>query len=272
MSIYTIVNEKTKTMPFYISSIGTDSFQHPCKRDKGFHCHHLLTVTEGSGFVECNGHTEKVSKGDIFFIKKNVPHSYYAVGDKFSTQWITFDGTASECVFNAYGISGFILFKDINLEKLTSSFDFLYKKASQNLNDFELSSYLYAYITTFFNCKKTSKTSKALELAIKYIKENHQNCITLDELASICQMNKFTFCREFKNNFSTTPFDYILHTRIQYAKKLLTDSELKVQEISRITGFNDTGYFCRIFKRLENCTPSEFKETIKKTFNEIVNS
>lgn len=264
MSVYPIINEKTKTMPFYISSIGSDAFQNPCIRNNGFYMHHLLTVLDGYGIVECDGYKETVTKGDIFFIKKNVPHSYYSIGDKFSTQWVTFDGTASECVFNAYEISNFILYKDINIEKITDSFDVLYKKALRNINDYELSSHLYTYITAFFNCKKVSKTSKALENAVQYIQKNYKTCITLDELAEKCQMNKFTFCREFKKSFSETPFDFILHTRVQEAKKLLTDSTQKIQEIASNTGFNDTGYFCRIFKRFEGFTPNEFRQIIKK--------
>lgn len=264
MSIYKIINDKTRTLPFYIYSIGNDPYQNACIREKGFLYHHLISVVNGEGYVECDGKKEKITKGDIFFIAKDVPHAYYSKSETFATKWITFDGTAVSSVLNSYNINNFVLLKQVNLEKLDNSFESLYAKVDSSLNDYEISAYLYLYITTFFNCSKTSDTIKVISKAVNYIKKNFSDYITLDDLALISNMNKFTFCREFKKIYSATPFDYLLHVRVQEAKKILTDSNMKINDISIATGFNDTGYFCRIFKKFENCTPSEFRKMIKK--------
>lgn len=264
MSIYKIINDNTRTLPFYIYSIGNDPYQNVCIREKGFLYHHLITVVNGDGYVECDGKKEKVTKGDIFFIKKNVPHTYYSKSNSFATKWTTFDGTAVPSVLSAYKISNFVLLKDVNLEKLDNSFETLYAKIESGLNDYEISAYLYLYITTFFNCSKEADTVKIVSKAVEYIKTNFSKYISLEELAAICNMNKYTFCREFKKTYSITPFDYLLHVRIQKAKKILADSNMAIKNVSISTGFNDTGYFCRIFKKFENYTPTEFRRLIKK--------
>lgn len=264
MSIYQIVNEKTRTLPFFINSIGNDVFQKPCVRKNEFDYHHLITVVSGKGIVECEGYKEIVTKGDVFFIGKNISHAYYSVGKDFSTRWVTFDGTAVDAVLKAYEVNKFKLIKDVNLEKLNNDFDVLYDKIDSKFNDQDISVFLYWYITTFFNCKKTSKTSKAIENATIYMKENFESLVSLEEIADVCGMNKFTFCREFKKIYSISPFEYFLQVRIQHAKKLLTDSDMKINEISIKSGFNDVGYFCRTFKKKEGITPTQFRSFIKK--------
>ena len=264
MSIFQIIDDNTKKLPFFINSIGFDAYQFPVLRPKGFIYNHMITVLEGEGIVECDGQKCNVNEGDIFFIKKDIPHSYYSKSNIFKTQWITFDGTSCESFFVSQNISNFKLFRDIDLIKLNKVFETLYMKTSQSLNDFDLSIYIYAYIVTFFNCEKNTNISVNIEKSIEYIKNNYNKCITLEELAKISKMNKYAFCREFKKKYNTTAFNFLLKTRIQHAKTILVDSNDKIQNIAAKTGFNDTGYFCRIFKEEENFTPTEFRNILKK--------
>lgn len=267
MSIYQIVNEHARTLPFFLHSIGDDLYQNPMYRPNGFPYSHMITVLDGDGIVECEGFCESVSKGDIFFIKKNIPHKYFSYGKTFQTRWITFDGTACDAIFSSQNITNFKLFKDVDIAKLNTHFDNLYNKSLQYINGYELSVHIYSYIINFFNCNKKHEFYDNMQDVINYIKHNYSKCITLEELSEISAMNKFTFCREFKKIYNSTPFEFILQTRIQNAKTLLTDSNMQIQEIAEKVGFNDTGYFCRIFKKEENCTPSEFKKIIKKPLN-----
>ena len=263
MSIYQIVNEHTRTLPFYIHSIGQDFYQNPVYRPNGFPYNHMITVLDGEGFFECEDICEEVSNGDIFFIKKDVPHNYYSYGKTFKTQWITFDGVACESVFLSQNVKNYKILKHVNIEKLKTNFDFLYNKTQQHINGYELSVYIYSYIINFFNCTKKSDFLDNMQIVIDYIKKNYNKCITLDDLSSVSGMNKFNFCREFKKIYNITAFEFIIQTRIQNAKTLLTDSNMQIQHIAKKVGFNDTGYFCRIFKKEENCSPTEFKNRIK---------
>ncbi len=270
MSIYQIVNEHTRSLPFFIYSIGEDLYQAPVYRPNGFPYNHMITVIDGEGIVEYDGIRKDVTKGDIFFIKKDIPHNYFSFGKKFKTRWITFDGMSCQSIFSSQNIDKFKIFNDINIEKLNANFDILYNKSIQHINGYELSVFIYSYIINFFNCEKKSDFYRNMQSVIDYIKKNYNKCITLEELSVIAEMNKFTFCREFKKIYNITAFDFILQTRIQNAKTFLTDSDMKIQDIATKVGFNDTGYFCRIFKKEENCTPSEFKKIIKDDKNATI--
>ena len=47
--------------------------------------------------------------------------------------------------------------------------------------------------------------------------------------------------------------------RIQDAKKMLSDTNMSVNDIAHSVGYNDCSYFCAIFKRYEMISPSEFR-------------
>jgi AraC-like DNA-binding protein len=213
--------------------------------------------------VECNGIKEEVHKGDVFFIEKGVPHTYYAIGKTFSTQWVTFDGDGVSHILSYYGIDRFFVLKNTDTNSLTDQLTYLNTKASSNINEAELSTALYDLIVRLFSTRICTNINKHFEKCIKYINSTYAKCITLDDLAEISAMNKYTFCREFKSVYSITAFEYILRIRIQQAKKLLAETNLTVFQIAENTGFNDTGYFCRIFKRTEGVTPSHFRENNK---------
>jgi two-component system, response regulator YesN len=50
-----------------------------------------------------------------------------------------------------------------------------------------------------------------------------------------------------------------LQIRINEAKRLLRQSEMRIYEIAESVGFNNTDYFVTIFGKLENITPSEYR-------------
>ena len=264
MSIFQIIDENTKKLPFYINSIGFNEFQNPVYRPEGFNYNHLISVIDGNGTVECNGEKIPVTKGDIIFIRKRIPHNYYSSGKNFKTQWVTIDGISCDSVFSSQNVKNFKIIKDVNLDKLNDNFDNLYEKTAKLLNCYELSIHIYSYLITFFNCEKNTEYYTNIQKVVDYIKENFSLPITLDELSNISTINKFTLCREFKKIYNVTIFDFILRVRVQNAKTLLADSSMNVQDIAVSCGFNDCGYFCRKFKKEEKCTPTEFRNSIKK--------
>lgn len=64
--------------------------------------------------------------------------------------------------------------------------------------------------------------------------------------------------RTFKKEYGITPMVYLNLYRISVAKFLLTTIRTS-DEISTLTGFSDTSYFCSVFKKFEGCSPIEYR-------------
>lgn len=101
--------------------------------------------------------------------------------------------------------------------------------------------------------------------AIKYIKDNLTNRdITVDLLAKRACMSTSHFHKQFKNTLGISPIDYINSEKIKFSKKLMKEKkDFRVSEIAFKSGFNNTSYFNRQFKKMELMTPHQFKISIE---------
>ncbi|MCB4809098.1 AraC family transcriptional regulator [Tamlana sp. 62-3] len=101
---------------------------------------------------------------------------------------------------------------------------------------------------------------------IKYIKQNLTNKdITVDLLAKKACMSASHFHKKFKNTLGVSPIDYINSEKIKFSKKLIKETKnLRISEIAYKSGFNNTSYFNRQFKKMELMTPQQFKASVAK--------
>ena len=73
-------------------------------------------------------------------------------------------------------------------------------------------------------------------------------------------MSTRTFYREWKEVFNVTPAEYILNLRMQEAKRLLINSNLKIYEIAYSCGYLNELYFSRVFFKMNGLTPLAFRK------------
>ncbi len=95
--------------------------------------------------------------------------------------------------------------------------------------------------------------------AINYIKTNFKTQPTLDEVAEHVHLSTFHFQRLFTEWAGTTPKKFLQYISIEYAKKLLNESQLTLQETSFQTGLSGTSRLHDLFINIEGMSPAEFK-------------
>lgn len=104
------------------------------------------------------------------------------------------------------------------------------------------------------------KSGSKVQTIIKYINENLQNELSIDEIACSCYMSKYHMCRKFKDETGTTIGNYIKLQRIYLSKKLLADKESRISDVALETGFSDTSHFTKVFSAEVGITPSQYKK------------
>ncbi|VXC33425.1 AraC family transcriptional regulator [Flavobacterium sp. 9AF] len=95
--------------------------------------------------------------------------------------------------------------------------------------------------------------------SIEYIKNNIQNSIQLKELSDKACMSTTSFYRSFKKELGMSPIEFILNEKIKFAKKLLSNPKIQINEVSYASGFEDCNYFIRLFKKYEGVTPKQYQ-------------
>jgi len=84
--------------------------------------------------------------------------------------------------------------------------------------------------------------------------------ITIDELAELCNITKYHFCRIFRKAVGMTAMQYLLLYRLKIADIMLKNSDRKIFEISSMCGFEDECYFSRCYKKTKGISPRQGRE------------
>jgi two-component system response regulator YesN len=83
--------------------------------------------------------------------------------------------------------------------------------------------------------------------------------ISLKKLSEEFSLHPTYISQLFKQETGMNYHSYLTKLRIDFAKKLLLNSDFNISQISSMIGFSDYRIFSQVFKRLENITPSQFK-------------
>lgn len=121
---------------------------------------------------------------------------------------------------------------------------------------------------SFFLKKVKQKTSRKNSNVIveieKYLQANFDREVKLQEISDHFYISREYISRKFKQEFNVNISDYIVNIRIERAKSLLKNSQLKIYEIANMVGYQDDKYFRKVFKKVVGVTPNEYRELIMK--------
>ncbi|WP_228851414.1 helix-turn-helix domain-containing protein [Aegicerativicinus sediminis] len=84
--------------------------------------------------------------------------------------------------------------------------------------------------------------------------------LKIEEYARLCGKSVSTFKREFKKIYGTTPGKWLLAKRLNFARELLLDTHLTIQEVCYECGFESDSHFIRSFKSHFGVPPNQWRE------------
>jgi LacI family transcriptional regulator len=96
--------------------------------------------------------------------------------------------------------------------------------------------------------------------AIRFIFEHCQeNSIGPTDVAAAAGLSRSALDRAFDRHLGCSPAHLLLSVRIEHAKKLLIETDLKAHEIAATTGFSSIVHFSQAFQRITGRRPSHFR-------------
>jgi len=99
--------------------------------------------------------------------------------------------------------------------------------------------------------------------AIHFMQENIRKRLTLKEISDYVGFSSSHFSMLFQKKTSCSPLNYLSQLKIQEACHYLDFSDLKINQISLMLGFDDPFYFSRIFTKIMGSSPSEYRSKKK---------
>lgn len=133
-----------------------------------------------------------------------------------------------------------------------------YLKLIEILNLLALEKDLELLHNTPFHIRNSNREQERLRTIRTYIDQNYNRKIDLEEMSRLCYMTKEAFCRYFKKTTQYTFVEFLNRYRISHAKRHLMTGET-VSRACYLSGFQSLSYFNRVFKKITNENPSEFR-------------
>lgn len=123
-----------------------------------------------------------------------------------------------------------------------------------------------SHLCVNYSSPKVAETQNdGMTNAVSYILKNITSHVSLDEAAAVSGYSKYHFLRRFKAFTGKTPVDFINSQRCEYAKSLLTATNLSVKEVAASVGFESHSYFSKVFSSFEGVSPAEYAKSARKS-------
>ncbi|MDO4616251.1 MAG: AraC family transcriptional regulator [Lachnospiraceae bacterium] len=216
----------------------------------------LYHIVSGKMEFRYNGQHFFANEGDTVLLDLKKPHEYRSVS-KLRLQQYLIEGAPAQRY----------------CDYLTEQFGYLYSPSAklallfgkiqqeveaEFMNEHRVS-YLLHEIFSRLVMQETSQISPSVEKARQYMNRHYQEPISVDDVAEHVLLSRSHLNRLFRKELGCGPHEYLLQTRLNISKELLTESRLSVESIALQTGFQSSTHYIRAFKKATNMTPSYFR-------------
>jgi AraC family transcriptional regulator len=128
-----------------------------------------------------------------------------------------------------------------------------------------LASYLLRHYSAASEVLKNSSGGLApsvLRRSIEFIQTHLEGNLRLSDLANEAKISSSHFIRGFRQSTGKTPYQYLLHQRIERARSLMRDLGTPLTQVALASGFADQHHLARVFRRITGVTPSSYRRSL----------
>ncbi len=245
---------------------------------RSLHAHdfcEVMFIKEGSGLFKVDETEYPVKKGDIIACNPGVRHTEF-IAD-VEPRDIMFLGI-TRIRIEGYPDNSLIADAPFRIADTNVFYEQIKQYFEQLLLENELKSSYFSIISESlltilisFILRLTSERAEELfENKKTYVEVKEfldRNFTTIDTIDNVCRslyINKFYLTHLFKDTLGIPPLKYLIQKRVSLAKKLLASTDNSISDIAKACGYVDIAYFCRVFKKVENMTPLDYRNAVRK--------
>lgn len=224
----------------------------------------LLSYTySGSGRLKYGGKEYAIPPEHGFLIDCHDPHEYSASADNWEHLDIHIGGARANDIYQYFKQQDSVTFSlskikfNTMVEKLLDSY-----VTFSEFREVYIETELSGILCTLLKQAESTVNScipETYKYIVHYMECNYMRHLSLDELAALCNVSKYHFCREFKKYTSHTPNNYLIMLRTQHACILLINSNLSIEQIALEIGMENMSNFIYQFKKRMGLTPGNFR-------------
>lgn len=225
-------------------------------------------VVKGSGEILIDGTWQTVTAGDIYILRGGEERQYRAVrDDPWQKIWINYVSDYLHTMLDAYNVHTGIY----RIPDARQYFEQAYELSSSTYSSASICHTLADYVHKIISAvsMRESRETASDEYRIREALNSYvYKKADLAELAEDLHMSKSNVIRVFKKHYGITPYDYLLNTKMDNAKLLLSGTAMSVREIADRLHVSDEHYFSTLFYKRVGLRPREYRDSIRRSNQE----
>ncbi|MHB1177634.1 MAG: AraC family transcriptional regulator [Daejeonella sp.] len=262
--------------------------------DPTFHFHkeyQLFLVLQGKGIRFVGDNMKPFEKGDLVFTGPNLPHvwrsedCYFDKKNNLKTKGIVIyfhDNFLGKTIHQKQELENIVhllqkstrgleingdtnrqvskmMIELLELKGITSIIQLL-KILDTLANSTECNFITHKHYAPINTEAETNRMNKVYE----YVMKNFRQTIRLEDVAAIASMTPTSFSRYFKSRVNKSFSDFLKEIRIDYARKLLSEEEMNINQIAYECGFQNLSNFNKQFKTVTGKQPFHYRNECLK--------
>lgn len=262
---------RLETIDTKIDTFYTGTFSAPFQKNQIPHKHSFLEIMfidEGQGTIVVNGVEYFAKKNDIVLYFPNNMHKEYSeinhpmhamfFGVKYTDSLKKmFEKCHPSYVFDSKQEAPLFLklFKILIDESKGEELPY-----SDKITNCIVKTIVLKILQISINDKEEAKSNEFVKTMVDYLDQHYLEEISLDKYYKELPFSKYYISRLFKSCMGTTPVNYIITKRMEKARILLNETNMKIMDIANEVGYKDIYYFTKLFKKEIGVAPTSYRK------------
>lgn len=212
------------------------------------------------------GELRTLSAGSIALMHRNRDSGFEFNGkDEYRKLVVLLSGSALETICRSLGLEEIHSFSIPDMIPSIQYFQEIMQllKEQEPGTEIQLSEKVYSfllYLASVRNAGKEELYPDSLRRSLAFLERNFDKPLRMNDIAAAGGVSVSSIVRMFHRCLGTTPWNFLQKLRLECAKELLLNSDLRIKEIALRSGFNDPLYFSSFFHKESGFSPREYRE------------
>lgn len=229
----------------------------------------LFYTVAGAGLIEQGSQQVELPAGSALLLNCRTPQSYCTAPGQQCWQhdWVHLDGAGVANLAETLLPQNRLTPVRVSAWEMQPLFDTIFAEWDRGTVAAQIETGLtlhrmLALMAARLLAGDASRSNRALiEQATGYIRAHYAEPLSLDALLAQTPVSKSWFLRLFRQYTGTTPYNFLLSTRITRAKELLVLTDFAVSEIAHQVGFGDESNFSTRFTAMVGQSPQQYRKS-----------
>ena len=232
----------------------------------------LFYIVGGNGQFLINDQLYPVDVNSLVIVNPNVPHTEVSLNSQ-PLEYIVLGIEGIELDANASSNGQFSILDHYESVEISGCLRNILREMEQKNTGYEDICQAYMEILIIRLMRITSlsvpaeppvfSSNRQCASVKRFIDMHFKETLTLDQLAEEGHMNKFYLSHAFKQEYGVSPINYMISRRIEESKYLLAETDLSMSQIAQLLGFSSLSYFSQVFRRSQNMSPMEYRQSTR---------